>query len=827
MERPSKGRSAQLVRIIWPFFAVVVLLVALAMASIGIMSSLRAYIGGESTWSRSQKDAVLYLLLYADTGDERAYRRYAEAMAIPSSLERARRSLEPETPDITLAREAFIAGGMNPSDVPGMIWTFRACRHLGYFREALGYWSRSDAELAKLRELAATLHARLGDGARLADMPEAIGALKERIWQIDAAAAPQAAGFAVVLGKAFRSTASLLLAIDLMAAIALLSLCAVHVRRLIGERGRIEAALMQSEARAKATLGSIGEAVIATGPAGNIEFVNPAAERIVGRPALVCLGRPLAETFRLFDETSRMPVDPIAEAHFGQPADLILLNSMGDEVFVQAVISRISDAARGPGAASPGMGFVLILRNMTREREYIESLAWQASHDALTGLVNRAEFERRLSASLDAAPGQAAERASALLVLDLDRFKVVNDTCGHAAGDALLREVAARFARCVRASDTLARLGGDEFAMLLFNYDTADVEALAERVRASLGDFVFNWEAQPLATSVSVGVVDLREASMSVEEALRLADISCYMAKARGRDRVQVADLRDHELARHASEVSWGRRLTAALEHEQFCLYAQPIVEVCASRGTCHDASHDAPRPAREPRRAELLVRMLEPGGAVISPNLFVPAAERYGLMSAIDRWVVKTAFDALCVDGPRRFDEYAINLSGASVGDERFLDFVREQFARTGIAPQLICFEITETAAIANLASAARFMRELNALGCRFALDDFGAGMSSFGYLKHLPVEYLKIDGSFVMDIVHDPVSRDMVAAINEMGHSMKCRTIAEYVENDGILSVLREIGVDYAQGFHIGRPLPWTEEAERQTLLPLALGM
>ena len=806
MGSPSKDRNAQLIGIIWPFLAVILVLVALAMLSIDVMSSVRAYIGGESTWSKGQKDAVFYLDLYAETGDPAAYEHYVAAIAGPRNLGRAREALSRDPPDADAARNALVAGGMHPADVADMVWAFRRFHDVSYFAEAAGYWAGADADLARLDSLAHALHAQLKSGARVASI---VDPLKRQIRDINADIAPKALGFSVVLGEAFRRTAWLLLMADTLAALTLVLLCVVHVRRLIEQRGRIEAALTQSEARAKATLGSIGEAVIATGPTGIIEFINPAAERIAGMPAAACLGRPLVESFRLLDERSRVPVDPLGATRFGQPAEMVLQCRDGDEIFVQAVTSRISDSAvHRPGAAagdSSQMGFVLILRNMTREHEYIESLAWAATHDTLTGLVNRAEFERRLALGLlgGSHEKRADDRASALLFLDLDRFKAVNDTCGHAAGDAMLREVAARFESCIEPDDTLARLGGDEFAVLLYGGDPARVESVAERLRACLNDFVFHWEAQPLATSVSVGVVDLREARMGVEEAMRLADISCYMAKERGRDRVQVADLRDRELARHANEVSWGRRLKKALEHEHFCLYAQPIVAVGEDRH------------ARAPRRAELLLRMQEPGAGVIAPNLFVPAAERYGLMTAIDRWVIRTAFRVLARTERKLFDEYAINLSGASVGDERFLAYVREQFEESGVAPDLICFEITETAAIANLASAARFMRELNALGCRFALDDFGAGMSSFGYLKHLPVEYLKIDGSFVMDILHDPVSREMVAAINEMGHSMKCRTIAEYVESDGILKTLGELGVDFAQGFHIGRPVPWVEEA------------
>jgi diguanylate cyclase (GGDEF)-like protein/PAS domain S-box-containing protein len=710
---------------------------------------------------------------------------------------------------------------VHSDDVGDVIWTFQTFRHVSYFSEAVGYWSSGDEELAKLESVGNALHARVAAGSLPADL---VASYKAQIWTINEAIEPLSRSFSDVLSNAFRKTASLLLTVDLVAALLLVGLSTVHVRRLIQQRGRVEEALKRSEARAKATLGSIGEAVIATGPSGHMEFINPAAERIVGRLAGECLGRPLIETFRLLHEESRQPVDPIEDARAGvradgEAAEMLLVRRDGARIRVQAVTSRISASdsgisgigcTSGTQAGVSESGFVLILRNMTREYEYIESLAWQATHDGLTALVNRAEFERRLQHALFTRWGEAATwlpAASALLFLDLDRFKVVNDTCGHAAGDAMLREVALRFEGCLQRDDTLARLGGDEFGVLLQDYDTTGIQAVAERLRACLNDFIFDWEAQPFATSVSVGVVDLRNAEMSVEEAMRLADIACYMAKERGRDRVQLADLRDRELARHASEVSWGRRLKQALEHDHFCLYIQPIVAV----------SDGGVPSSTEGQRAELLLRMLDPNvtSGVIAPSLFIPAAERYGLMTAIDRWVIRHAFDTLARSCHKRFSEYAINLSGASVGDERFLSFVREQFLRTGVSPGMICFEITETTAIANLASAARFMHELNALGCHFALDDFGAGMSSFGYLKHLPVEYLKIDGSFVTDMVRDPVSREMVAAINEMGHSMKCWTIAEYVESEGIMRALNTLGVDYAQGHHIGRPLLWIEPA------------
>jgi EAL domain-containing protein (putative c-di-GMP-specific phosphodiesterase class I) len=371
----------------------------------------------------------------------------------------------------------------------------------------------------------------------------------------------------------------------------------------------------------------------------------------------------------------------------------------------------------------------------------------------------------------------------------------------------MLREVALFIEECLREDDVLGRLGGDEFGALLCNCDKQTAMQIAERLRKDVAAFEWSWETHRLSTSVSIGVVDLRQSGLDVETAMRYGDIACYLAKERGRDRVHLAVPGDKELTRHASEMSWCGRIKDALANDRFCLYMQEI------RATELEAGH--PSGIAYPRHAEILLRMVGERGDIVPPGLFMPAAERYGLMSAIDRWVVRAVFSTLSQTPQRERMEYAINLSGASIGDERFLQFLNEQFAVSGVAPSSICFEVTETTAVANLAAAARFIRELKKRGCKFALDDFGAGMSSFGYLKHLPVEYLKIDGSFVMDILNDPVSRDMVAAINEMGHSMKCRTIAEYVESDGILRALGELGVDYAQGFHIGRPVPWTEQA------------
>jgi diguanylate cyclase (GGDEF)-like protein/PAS domain S-box-containing protein len=781
----------------WPFVLVAVLIVALAVFSLSLMSSVRAYIGGESYWSKGQKDAVFYLNLYAQTGNENVYRQYQTAIACPQSLKIARMVLDRREPDLAVARQALIDSGVYPGDIRDVIWVFLTFRHVSYFDEAVRYWAGGDAYVDRLARVGDALHAAFEKG-----QPEhaEIEQLIDQIWYINATIAPLSRAFSDVLSVSFRKTASLLLVVNLVIAILLISLATWHARRLIVQRIKSEEALKRSEARAKATLGSIGEAVISIDRAGNIEFINPTAERLTTCRASECLGKPLTQMFTLIDENQRVTVDPVGTALSrmdGEAAwgNLILIRRDGLEIIVQAVTSPISDSSDGH------TGVVLVLRNMTREREYVANLAWQATHDGLTGLFNRVEFERRLLAELTR-DGRAPHcgPAAVLMFLDLDQFKVVNDTCGHAAGDAMLCEVAARFQTCLRERDTLARLGGDEFGVLLRDCGADDAELFAERLRSSLEGFTFHWATHPFTTSVSIGVVELQGMDVDAEEAMRLADIACYMAKERGRDRVQLANRQDHEISRHASEISWGRRIKEALEQDLFCLYVQSITPIG--------------RPADDPQHVELLIRMVDESG-IIAPGMFIPAAERYGLMSAIDRWVVKRAFATLAaMDSRSRGIHYAINLSGASIGDERFLEFLRGQFLQTGVPAELICFEVTETTAVRNLAAAVRFIRELKGLGCKFALDDFGAGMSSFAYLKHLPVDYLKIDGSFVQDMLNDQVNRDMVAAINDIGHSMGHKTIAEYVESEAILALLREIGVDFAQGYHIGKPTLWNEQ-------------
>ncbi|MCH7696907.1 MAG: EAL domain-containing protein, partial [Proteobacteria bacterium] len=440
---------------------------------------------------------------------------------------------------------------------------------------------------------------------------------------------------------------------------------------------------------------------------------------------------------------------------------------------------------------------LIVCEDITEIRQLTEQLSFQASHDALTGLVNRREFEHRLQRVLDTARNEQTEHA--LCYLDLDQFKVINDTCGHVAGDELLRQLGSLLQKEIRKRDTLARLGGDEFGVLMEHCSLKQAKRVATKLRKAIEAFRFVWEERSFAIGVSIGLVPITATSMNTIEILKQADAACYAAKDRGRNRIHVYHQDDTELAQRHGEMQWVAQINRALEEDRFCLYMQTIKPLLAHADDTGD-------------HYELLLRMREEDKRLIPPGAFLPAAERYNLSTRLDRWVLDHAFDWL-LGNPghlERLAHCAINLSGLSLGDDEFLEHVIARFEETGIPPGKICFEVTETAAIANLSSATVFIKALKELGCQFALDDFGSGLSSFAYLKTLPVDYLKIDGMFVKNIETDRIDLAMVKSINDIGKVMNIRTIAEFVENDGILEKLKEIGVDYAQGFGIAKPQP-----------------
>lgn len=433
-------------------------------------------------------------------------------------------------------------------------------------------------------------------------------------------------------------------------------------------------------------------------------------------------------------------------------------------------------------------------------------LSYQAHYDALTGLVNRHEFERRLDLLLKSAHEHDIQHV--FCYMDLDQFKVVNDTCGHTAGDGLLQQISLILNKRVRENDTLARLGGDEFGLLLENCTVSDAQAIAEGLLEMVQDFRYVYEDKIFSVGVSIGMVAITRHMESVSRIMSAADAACYAAKDNGRNRIHHYRDQDDEMAKRHGEMEWVGRLTRAMAEERFRLYYQPIIPL---------------KNADDPRKYfEILLRKIDVHGRIYLPMAFIPAAERYLLMSSIDRWVIRNTF----AEYRKLMDQlggasdciFTINLSGVSLSDKTLLGFIREQFSIYAVPPQSICFEITETSAIVNMSNTLDLMNALKAMGCRFMLDDFGSGMSSFAYLKNLPVDFLKIDGTFVRDIATNLVDLAMVQSIHSIANAMKIKTIAEFVETATVLPILESIGVQYAQGYYVGTEIPVEELLQRE---------
>ncbi|WP_129642708.1 EAL domain-containing protein [Peristeroidobacter agariperforans] len=573
-----------------------------------------------------------------------------------------------------------------------------------------------------------------------------------------------------------------------------------RARRIVGvdldvtERKLYEEALFKEKESAQITLQSIGDGVITTDSKCRIEYLNPVAEQLTGWRLEHAQGRVIDEIYRSFHEETCEPLEnPLAVAIRRTRAiksvrPTLLIRRDGNELYIESCASPIRD---GAGNVSGG---VLVFHDVSESRELNRKLSYHASHDILTGLVNRREFESRLERALKSA--KAREASYALCHIDLDQFKIINDNCGHSAGDALLGQVGALLKSKIRWRDTVSRLGGDEFGVLLESCSLEEAVRNAEMLREAIRNYKFVWEERTFRLGASIGVVPLSPENEDVASLISAADSACAAAKESGRNRIYSFQENDIDLMRRRREMQWAARINNALEDNRFEIFRQVIQPLQ------HKEAHGL--------HYELLLRMRDEAGKIVAPDQFIVAAERYGLTPNIDRWMIEHALRWLVSEADERekLELCSINLSGQSLGDDKFLPFVIDHFHRSGIDASKICFEITETAAIASFSQANRFIHALKELGCRFALDDFGTGLSSFGYLKHFPVDFLKIDGSFVKEILHDPIDREMVRSINEIGHLTGKQTIAEFAENVEIIEMLRSIGVDYAQGYGIATP-------------------
>jgi diguanylate cyclase (GGDEF)-like protein/PAS domain S-box-containing protein len=552
----------------------------------------------------------------------------------------------------------------------------------------------------------------------------------------------------------------------------------------------------QERSRALATLQSINEGVITTDKRGRIDYMNEAAERLTGTTSLQAVGHGLEEIVSLVDESDRKSLaDPVRQSlatgtrvTLGRKA-LLLSRGSGEEYSIELSVSPL----KNPNLEVTGA--VIVLHDVSEQRGLARQMSYQASHDALTGLVNRREFERRLQEALDGA--RSGPGTHILCYLDLDRFKLVNDSCGHVAGDNMLREVAGLLKDAVRDSDTVARIGGDEFAMLLIGCPLEKARQIADDVCRAVTDYRFVWKDKIFNIDVSIGLVEIGRESGTAEEVMSAADSACYVAKQRG-GHVHVYSAHDEAVARHRGEIHWLQKLQSALKEDRFELYSQPIVPVTAQ---------NQGGPA-----LEVLVRLKDESGQDVSPSEFLRAAERYRLMALVDRWVVQTTLSAIG-RGALQMEKdrsVAINISGQTLGDTTFLEFVVDCFDRSGVTPDQICFEVTENSVITNIEHARRFIGVLHGMGCKFALDDFGRGLGSFSNLKNLTMDFLKIDGSFMRNLARDSVNQAMVAAMIKLARTLNFQVIAEQVEDEAALEAVRKMGIDFVQGFVIARPQP-----------------
>lgn len=566
----------------------------------------------------------------------------------------------------------------------------------------------------------------------------------------------------------------------------------------VTDRKLMERELAEKHELLRVTLHSIGDAVITTDAQGRVQWLNPVAERMTGWLSEAARGKPLHLVFHIVNELSReLEPSPFercqnGQMHVGQVDHTLLISQDGKEYGIEDSAAPIRDAE------GKMLGVVVVFRDVTEQRRMGHEMSFRATHDELTGLVNRAEFDKRLTRVLSEA--QQHDTSHALMYIDLDQFKLVNDACGHSVGDQLLCQVTQLLQGCVRSRDTLARLGGDEFGVILEHCTVDQAHRVAQDICDQMEEFRFIHDGRRFRIGTSIGLVPLDKRWVSTAAVLQAADTSCYAAKEAGRNRVHAWFDTDQAMRVRKGEMRWASRLEQALDDNRFILYAQRIMPIHAAGAT--DALH-----------CEILLRLREPDGSLILPNAFLPAAERFHMASRIDRWVVRHVFDWLGSqnqEGLQRIHTIAVNLSGQSISDPNFHRFMQELISDGRVDVSKLCLEITETAAVTNLADAGSFIDSMRERGVRMALDDFGSGASSFGYLKTLPVDYLKIDGQFIKDLVNDPLDQATVRCFCEVARVMNIQTVAEFVETPQALQALRDLGVDHAQGYMVHKPQP-----------------
>ena len=567
--------------------------------------------------------------------------------------------------------------------------------------------------------------------------------------------------------------------------------------------------LMEKE-RAQITLHSIGDGVITTDKTAAIDYMNPVAEALTGWRFHQAMGLSMEGVLHLEDEQSGKVIpDPaircLREKRIIAPkTDNVLVSRNGDRYSIQGTAAPMVDAQGNC------IGVVLVFKDVTDSRRMQKMMVHQATHDPLTGLVNRSEFEERLEKALLSA--KDFENTHALLFLDLDQFKIVNDSAGHVAGDELLKQISSLLAGQLRGRDTLGRLGGDEFSVLLENCPLGKARKVADMLIEAIREYRFVWDQKTFQVGVSIGIVPIVAESSSRTQLMHDADQACYVAKDQGRGRAYIHSQDDAELINQAGQKLQRQDIHDALAAQSFVLLYQPIVALDPSKNPNHS-------------RAEILLRMIDDSGKIVVPGAFLPAAARFGLMPQIDRWVIDQVFSTYTHSFMQNPDLIlSLNISAPSLADGTLVDYLLSMFEKSVIKPGQICFEISEAALNHNLASATRLITALRAAGCSFALDNFGSGLASFSALRNLKMDFIKIDGNLIRDIADDELNRSMIDSINSMAHLLDIKTVAENVDSEVLLRILKQTGLDFAQGYYLGDLLPLDQLSGEMSHLPIS---
>lgn len=784
-QQPGPG-SRQRVRylgLITGLFALAILAAAFTVAVVQIQSGVAAYLSGQTIWSRGQSKAVYYLSEYARYGEPQMLARARRWYDIPLGDLHARKAMEDTEPDYEAAFEGFIRGQIHPTDIPRLIWLFRLFSDAPYFRDAVSAWQNSDRQILVLGDIADELEREWQAENRSV---QSLQALREQLDIASARLDQRVKEFRDAMTRLARLVPTLLSLASVMFFI-IFGVIAITLTQ------RLTRALRSSESKFRATFEQAGVGIAQLAEDGRLLEVNPALCDILRYSRKELLELNYLQLVHPEDRENweAVPGTVVTESSARQAMELRMLCGDGETAWIRLTLSCFTEQS------DSGASYLAVLEDISESHRLSVELSYQASHDELTGLINRRAFENYLDEALNHARREGSVHA--LCFIDLDQFKIINDTSGHFVGDHLLRQVAEMLRQNLRKGDVLARIGGDEFALILEYCEPEKAAEVTDKLRQDLIDSRFVWEDRSFNIGCSIGIVPVTAASVDTDSLLRMADAACYLAKERGRNRIHLVDENDQALVERHEQMEWVGRIRSAIDNDRLFM----------------DAQYITPLASGQHMRYEVLVRMRDEDGRVLPPGAFLPAAERFEMAHFIDRWVIEHVLMQLDrhPDHLAMLDACHINISGRSFDHQDFLDFVIDLFERYAVPARKICFEITETAAVRSFSDVRVFMERLGRLGCTFALDDFGSGLSSFGYLRQLPVELIKIDGSFVRNIVTDETDRVMVNAINDIGQSLDKMVVAEFVENDNALKLLREMGVHFAQGYAVHYPHSFME--------------